>query len=62
MKRRCFEQIQNRPASCRLVEGIKKVMEMYNYHEMRKYKPEDFYNDSFVRQLDPSRYIDSLYD
>jgi NitT/TauT family transport system substrate-binding protein len=44
------------------VEGIKKVMEIYNYHEMRKYKPEDFYDDSFIRQLDQSKYIDSLYD
>jgi len=44
------------------VEGIKKVMEIYNYHEMRKYKPEDFYDDSFIRQLDQSKYIDGLYD
>lgn len=44
------------------VEGIKKVMEIYNYHEMRKYKPEDFYDDSFVRQLDQSKFIDSLYE
>ena len=44
------------------VEGIKKVMEIYNYHEMRKYKPDDFYDDSFVRQLDQSKYIDGLYD
>jgi NitT/TauT family transport system substrate-binding protein len=44
------------------VEGIKKVMEIYNYHEMRKYKPEDFYDDSFVRQLDQSKFIDGLYD
>ena len=44
------------------VEGIKKVMEIYNYHEMRKYKAEDFYDDSLIRQLDQSRYIDSLYE
>jgi NitT/TauT family transport system substrate-binding protein len=44
------------------VDGIKKVMEIYNYHEMRKYKPEDFYDNSFVRQLDQSRFIDGLYD
>jgi ABC-type nitrate/sulfonate/bicarbonate transport system substrate-binding protein len=44
------------------VEGIKRVMEIYNYHEMRKYKPEDFYDDSFIRQLDQSKYIDGLYD
>jgi ABC-type nitrate/sulfonate/bicarbonate transport system substrate-binding protein len=43
------------------VEGIKRVMEIYNYHEMRKRKPEDFYDDSFVRELDQSGYIDSLY-
>ncbi|MBI3940098.1 MAG: hypothetical protein HY315_04640, partial [Acidobacteria bacterium] len=43
------------------VDGIKKVMEIYNYHEMQRHKPEDFYDDSFVRELDSSGYIDSLY-
>ncbi len=43
------------------VEGIKKVMEIYNYHEMNSHKAEDFYDDSFVRELDQSGYIDSLY-
>jgi hypothetical protein len=36
-------------------------MEIYNTHEMRKHKPEDFYDDSFVRELDQSGFIDSLY-
>ena len=44
------------------VDGVKKVMEIYNTHEMRRYKPEDFYNDSFVRELDKGGFIDSLYD
>jgi NitT/TauT family transport system substrate-binding protein len=44
------------------VEGIKKVMEVYDSHEMRKYKPEDFYDASFMRELDQSRFIDGLYD
>ena len=44
------------------VAGIKKVMEIYNYHEMRRYNAEDFYDDSFIRQLDQSKYIDRLYD
>jgi ABC-type nitrate/sulfonate/bicarbonate transport system substrate-binding protein len=44
------------------VDGIKKVMEIYNTHEMRRYKPEDFYNDNFVRELDKGGFIDSLYD
>ncbi|HEY1269811.1 MAG TPA: ABC transporter substrate-binding protein [Candidatus Binatia bacterium] len=44
------------------VEGIKKVMEVYSSHEMRKYKPEDFYDASFMRELDQSKFIDGLYD
>ena len=43
------------------VEGIKKLMEVYDSNEMRKYKPEDFYDDSFVRELDESGFIDGLY-
>ncbi len=42
-------------------EGIKKVMQVYDSHEMRKYTPQHFYDDSFVRELDESGYIDSLY-
>ena len=44
------------------VDGIKKVMEVYNSHEMRKYKPEDFYDAAFIRELDQSKFIDGLYD
>lgn len=43
------------------VEGIKRVMKVYDSHEMRKYSAEHFYDDSFVRKLDESGYIDSLY-
>ncbi len=43
------------------VEGIKRVMEIYDCYEMRKYPPEYFYDESFVRQLDVSGYLDSLY-
>jgi NitT/TauT family transport system substrate-binding protein len=43
------------------VEGIKKVMAVYNSYEMRKYKPEDFYDAGFIRDLDESRFIDGLY-
>ena len=43
------------------VEGIKKMMEVYDSNEMRKHKPEDFYDDSFVRELDESGFVDSLY-
>lgn len=43
------------------IEGIKKVMELFDYHEMRKHKPEDFIDNSFVQEFDQSGYIDSLY-
>jgi NitT/TauT family transport system substrate-binding protein len=43
------------------VDGIKKVMETFDCHEMRRYKPEDFHDDRFVRELDRSGYIDKLY-
>ena len=43
------------------VEGIRKTMEVYNTAEMRKYRPEHFYDASFVTELDRSGFIDSLY-
>jgi ABC-type nitrate/sulfonate/bicarbonate transport system substrate-binding protein len=43
------------------VEGIKKMMQVYDYREMRIHKPEDFYDASFVEALDKSGYIDGLY-
>jgi ABC-type nitrate/sulfonate/bicarbonate transport system substrate-binding protein len=43
------------------VEGLKKTMEIYDSHEMRQHKPEDFYDDSFLRELDESGFIDALY-
>lgn len=43
-------------------EGLKKMMAIYDSHEMRKYAVEYFYDDSFMKALDESGYIDSLYD
>ena len=43
------------------VDGIKKVMELYDTAGMRMHQPEDFYDDSFIRELDESGFIDSLY-
>lgn len=43
------------------VAGIKKVMELYNYHEMRLHKPEDFYDDTLMREIEQSGFIDALY-
>jgi len=43
------------------VEGIKLMMDVYNYREMRVHKPDDFYDASFIAELDKSGYIDGLY-
>jgi NitT/TauT family transport system substrate-binding protein len=43
------------------VDGIKLVMKLYDSPEMRKMKPEDFYDDSLMRELDKSGFIDKLY-
>jgi NitT/TauT family transport system substrate-binding protein len=43
------------------VEGIKRMMDVYDYREMRLHRPEDFYDASFVAELDQSGYIDGLY-
>jgi NitT/TauT family transport system substrate-binding protein len=42
------------------IEGIKAMMEVYTYREMRIHKPEDFVDASFVAELDKSGYIDGL--
>ena len=42
-------------------DGIKKTMELFDSNEMRKYKPEDFYDDSFLKEIDQSGFIDNLY-
>lgn len=43
------------------LDGIRKTMELFDGPEMRQHKLEDFYDDSFVRELDESGLIDSLY-
>ena len=43
------------------VEGIKRTMQVYDGHEMRRHKPEDFYDASFVAELDKSGAIAALY-
>jgi NitT/TauT family transport system substrate-binding protein len=43
------------------VAGIRKTMELFNYHEMNRHKPEDFYDASFVTELERNGFIASLY-
>ena len=43
------------------VAGIKRAMELYDSGGMRRFKAEDFYDDSFMKELDQSGFIDNLY-
>ena len=43
------------------VDGIKLVMKLYHSPEMQKRKAEDFYDDSLMKELDKSGFIDKLY-
>ena len=51
--------IPKKPYACR--DGIQKAMELYDSEGMRKYKAEDFYDDSFMKELDATGFIDALY-
>ncbi len=52
--------IPRKPYPC--YEGILKTMKRYDSNEMRKYTSEDFYDDSLMRELDESGFIDSFYE
>jgi hypothetical protein len=43
------------------VNGIRQVLSLFTYRELKQSKPEDFYDASFIAELDKSGYIDSLY-
>ena len=51
--------IPRKPYPC--YAGIIKAMNRYDSNEMRKYVPEEFYDDSLIRELDESGFIDGLY-
>jgi ABC-type nitrate/sulfonate/bicarbonate transport system substrate-binding protein len=51
--------IPRKPYPC--YAGIKRTMEVYDSHAMRAYTPEDFYDDSLLKELDASGFIDRLY-
>jgi ABC-type nitrate/sulfonate/bicarbonate transport system substrate-binding protein len=43
------------------VKAIEAVKSLYTYRELKKSKVEDFYDASFIAELDKSGYIDSVY-
>ena len=53
------DYIPRKPHPC--IEGVKNTMQLHDSQEMRRYEPEDFYDDSFMRELDESGFLDGLY-
>jgi NitT/TauT family transport system substrate-binding protein len=43
------------------VDGIKNAMKLYDSAAMRRFKAEDFYDDSFMKELESSGFIANLY-
>ena len=43
------------------VEGIRAMMEIYDSPQMRMHIPEEFYDVSFIEELDREGTLDALY-
>jgi len=43
------------------VDGIKNAMQLYASPGLNRYKLEDFYDDSFMKEIEASGFIDNLY-
>ncbi len=53
------KNMPRKPYPC--YEGIKNTMELFDSNEMRKHKQQDFFDDSLMKELDKSGFIDALY-
>ena len=51
--------IPRKPYPC--YEGIRRTMEVFDSHAMRQRTPEEFYDDSLMKELDASGFIDGVY-
>lgn len=57
-----YQSVENTPIKpYPSVKGIQQVLSLFTYREIKQSKPEDFYDASFVAELDKSGYIDGLY-
>ena len=52
--------IPRKPYPC--YDGIPRTMEVFDSHAMRAHRAEEFYDDSLLRELDESGFIDGVYD
>jgi NitT/TauT family transport system substrate-binding protein len=43
------------------VAGVKRVMELYDTGPMNRFKPEDFYDESYMKEIEQSGFVETLY-
>jgi ABC-type nitrate/sulfonate/bicarbonate transport system substrate-binding protein len=43
------------------VDGIKRVMKLFDGASMRRFRAEDFYDDSFIKEIEASGFVAGLY-
>jgi NitT/TauT family transport system substrate-binding protein len=53
------DYVPRKPFPCG--QGVRATMDLYDSDAMRKYAPEDFYDDSLMRELDQTGFIDGVY-
>ena len=53
------DYVPRKPYPCS--RGVRATMNLYDSAAMRKHTPEDFYDDSLMRELDQSGFIDGAY-
>jgi NitT/TauT family transport system substrate-binding protein len=59
---RMYRQVTDSPEKpYPAIEGIREVLSLFSYYEIRKHKAEDFIDASFVAELDRSGAIDRAY-
>lgn len=53
------DYMPRKPYPC--ADGIRQMLQLHHLDEMRGYTPETFYDDSLMRELDESGFIDGVY-
>jgi ABC-type nitrate/sulfonate/bicarbonate transport system substrate-binding protein len=53
------DYVPRKPFPCR--EGVEAMLKLHHLEEMHEYALEDFYDDSLMRELDESGFIDGVY-
>ncbi len=54
------KSLEQKPFPC--YDGIKNTLELYDSNEMRQFSAEEFYDDTLVRELDDSGFINAFFE